>query len=255
MGDKSLQELVDTYCEEPVDGLRNAIISKSMPLVRSIIGKIKRPDHPLTNREDLESAGISGLLQALDSYDSDKNIQFNTFAYYRIRGSVIDYLRKVDQIPRVQRSNYGRAMEVSDQLAQELGRTPEDEEVANKMEMSLEEYQTLLSNVQQRNALSLDSRFENDSGSLYDTVSDPESEQPDENLNKNALVRKLQERIGELNDRDRLILTLYYFEDMTLNEIALLLERSEARISQIIGKLLMKLKNELMVEDTREIDF
>ncbi|MDG5766732.1 FliA/WhiG family RNA polymerase sigma factor [Balneolales bacterium ANBcel1] len=255
MGDKTLQELVDTYCEEPVDGLRNAIISKSMPLVRSIIGKIKRPDHPLTHREDLESAGISGLLQALDSYDSEKNIQFNTFAYYRIRGSVIDYLRKVDQIPRVQRSNYGRAQEISDQLTQQLGRQPEDHEVADELGMSVDEYQTLLSNVQQRNALSLDSRFDSDGGSLYDTMADPESEQPDEKLQKDTMVSKLQKRIGELNDRDRLILTLYYFEDMTLNEIALLLDRSEARISQIIGKLLLQLKNELQVNKAREPEY
>ncbi len=255
MGDKSLQELVDTYCQEPVDGLRNAIISKSMPLVRSIIGKIKRPDHPLTHREDLESAGISGLLQALNSYDHDKKIQFNTFAYYRIRGSVIDYLRKVDQIPRVQRSNYGRAQEVSDQLCQKLGRPPEDHEVADAMDMSVEDYQTLLSNVQQRNALSLDSRFDDDGGSLYDTLPDREGNQPDSNLEKNAMIQKLQRRIGELNERDRLVLTLYYFEDMTLSEIALLLERSEARISQIIGKLLMQLKNELAVENTRESEF
>ncbi|MDI6402546.1 sigma-70 family RNA polymerase sigma factor, partial [Balneolaceae bacterium ANBcel3] len=138
MGDRTLQELVDSYCEEPVDGLRNIIISKSMPLVRSIIGKIKRPDHPLTHREDLESAGISGLLQALDNYDHEKKIQFNTFAYYRIRGSVIDYLRKVDQIPRVQRSNYGKALEISDKLAQKLGRPPEDDEIAEALDMTLE---------------------------------------------------------------------------------------------------------------------
>lgn len=254
MGEKSLQELVDTYCQEPVDGLRNAIISKSMPLVRSIIGKINRPNHPLTHREDLESAGISGLLQALDSYDCNKKIQFNTFAYYRIRGSVIDYLRKVDQIPRIQRSNYGRAQEITDQLTQKLGRLPEDEEIAVEMDMSIEEFQTLLSNVQQRNTLSLDSRFDHEEGSLYETLPDPESKQPDSHLEKSAMVQKLKKRIGELNDRDRLVLTLYYFEDMTLSEIALLLERSEARISQIIGKLLLQLKNELMVETTRETE-
>lgn len=255
MGDKSLQELVDSYCQAPVDGLRNAIISKSMPLVRSIIGKIKRPEHPLTDREDLESAGISGLLQALDTYDCQKNIQFNTFAYYRIRGSVIDYLRKVDQIPRVQRSNYGRAQEISDQLTQQLGRIPEDEEVARAMDMPLEDYYMLLSNVQQRNALSLDSRFDTDEGTLYDTLSDPESVQPDSHLEKSAITQKLQKCIGALNDRDRLVLTLYYFEDMTLSEIALLLERSEARISQIIGKLLLQLKNELSVDTARKNEF
>lgn len=252
MGDKTLQELVDSYCEDPADGLRNAIISKSMPLVRSIVGKIKRPDHPLTQHEDLESAGIAGLLQALDSYDCSKKIQFNTFAYYRIRGSIIDYLRKVDQMPRGQRNHYGKAQEIIDQLTQKLGRTPEDEEVAEELGMSLQEYHSLLTNVQQRNALSLDSRFNEDSGSLYETLSDDDSDQPDSKVVKNVMITKLQKKISTLNDRDRLVLMLYYYEDMTLGEIAMLLNRSEARISQIVGKLLLQLKTELMAEPSDE---
>ncbi|MEX0680376.1 MAG: FliA/WhiG family RNA polymerase sigma factor [Balneolales bacterium] len=251
MGNKTLQELIDTYCEDPADGLRNAIISESMPLVRSIVGKIKRPDHPLAQQEDLESAGISGLLQALDGYDCGKKIQFNTFAYYRIRGSIIDYLRKIDHIPRIHRSSYGRAQVVIDRLTQLHGRAPLDDEVAAEMKISTQEFQSLLSYVQQRNALSLDSSYKHNELSLYDSLTDPESEQPDSGLEKQAVVQKLQKKIGELDERDRLILTLYYFEDMTLSEIALLLERSEARISQIIGKLLLKLKSELVVENVR----
>ncbi len=252
MGEMTLQELVDSYCQGPVEGLRNAIISKSMPLVQSIVGKIKRPDNPLTQQEDLESAGIKGLLEALDRYDSGKKIQFNTYAYYRIRGSIIDYLRGVDQLPRIHRTNYGRAQVMYDELTQKLGRIPEDEEVAAELDMSVTEYQQLLSSVQQRNALSLDSRFHREEGSLYDTIPDPEIEQPDSKLVKDTLVEKLQKRIGELDDRSRLILTLYYYEDMTLGEIALLVGRSEARISQIVGKLLLQLKDELMVENARE---
>jgi RNA polymerase sigma factor for flagellar operon FliA len=103
----SLQELVTAYCESPTPALRHAIITKAMPLVRSIVGKINRPDTPLSQYEDLVSAGIVGLLQALDSYDNTKNVQFNTFAYYRIRGNVIDYLRKIDKMPRFQRNMYG----------------------------------------------------------------------------------------------------------------------------------------------------
>lgn len=251
MGDLSLQELVDSYCQEPAEGLRNAIISKSMPLLRSIIGKIRKPDHPLTQDEDLESAAITGLIQALDSYDCSKKIQFNTFAYYRIRGNIIDYLRKVDQLPRVQRTNYGRAQDIIDQMSQKLGRVPEDEEVAAELDLSLEDYRMMLSSVQQRNALSLDSRFDNDEGSMYESVPDPDSEQPDNGMLQDALIVKLRDRIGKLPERERLILTLYYFEDMTLSEIAVLLGLSEARISQIVGKLLLELKSDLNPELAR----
>lgn len=249
MGNKSLQELIELYCKDPAPGLRNSIISKSMPLIRSIIGKISRPDQPLTQLEDLESAGIYGLLQAMDSYDCDRNIQFNTFAYYRIRGNIVDYLRSIDQLPRKQRKSYGEVQRVIDQKSQILGREPSDEEVAEELNMDLEDYHKLLSNVQQRSVLSLDSpAYEDDSYSLYDLQEDPDSETPDQDLVKTERTQALQKKIGTLKERERLILMLYYYEDMTMSEIALLLELTEARISQIVGKILIKLKAELNEE-------
>jgi len=249
MSKLSLQELVDSFCKHPAPGLRNSIISKSMPLIRSIIGKINRPNQPLTQREDLESAGISGLIQALDTYDCSKNIQFNTFAYYRIRGSVIDYLRKIDQLPRKQRKNYGQVQEVIQRKSQELGRMPSEEEIATEMNMTLDEYHQLLTYVQQRNALSLDNTFDEDSGTYYEIHADPDSVTPDHNLEQKEVANSLKKIIGQLDERNRLILTLYYYEDMTMSEIAMLLELSEARISQIVGKLLIQLKQDLMKEE------
>ncbi|MDR8394239.1 FliA/WhiG family RNA polymerase sigma factor [Aliifodinibius sp. S!AR15-10] len=250
MGNKSLQELAELYCKDPAPGLRNAIISKSMPLIRSIIGKINTPDQPLTQREDLESAGISGLIQAMDSYECDRNIKFNTYVYYRIRGNIIDYLRKIDQLPRKKRKNYGKVKEAMQRLSQQLGREPSDEEVAGELDMDLEDYRKLLSNVQKRNALSLDKSFnKDDSNSFYEIHENKNAESPDQNLEKKELCNTLKQKIGELDERDRLILTLYYYEEMTMNEVAVLLELSEARISQIIGKLLIRLREELAHEE------
>lgn len=249
MADKTLQELAELYCENPTSGLRNAIISKSMPLIRSIIGKINIPDQPLTQQEDIESAGISGLLQAMDSYESDRNIKFNTFVYYRIRGNIIDYLRKIDQLPRQKRKDYGEVKQVIEQLSQKLGREPSDEEVAQELDMDLGSYRQLLSNVQTRNALSLDNSLNNDdSNSFYEIHEDTEVDLPDQNLVNKERAEILKNKIGELDEKNRLILTLYFYEDMTMNEVALLLELSEARISQIIGKLLIQLKEELAEE-------
>lgn len=249
MGNKTLQELIELYCHEPAPGLRNSIISKSMPLIRSIIGKISRPDQPLTQLEDLESAGIYGLLQAMDNHDCERNIQFNTFAYYRIRGSIVDYLRSIDQLPRKQRKSYGEVQQVIEQQSQILGREPSDEEIAAELDMEIEDYQKLLSNVQQRNVLSLDSpAYDQDSNSHYDFHENPDSSTPDEDLEKKERTQALQQKIGKLKERERLILMLYYYEDMTMSEIALLLELTEARISQIVGKILIKLKGELNKE-------
>lgn len=255
MGNKTLQELIELYASNPIDALRNSIISKSMPLIRSIIGKISRPDQPLSQREDLESAAITGLLQAMESYDCSRNIQFNTFAYYRIRGSIVDYLRSIDQLPRKQRKNYGEVQKVVEQLSQILGREPSSQEIADELEMDIEDYYKLLSNVQQRNVLSLDSpAYDADSVSYYETQVDPNSEVPDNNLEKKERTNAIMKKIGELKERDRLILMLYYYEDMTMSEIALLLELTEARISQIVGKLLLQLRQELTKEEVVYIE-
>lgn len=255
MGNKTLQELIELYASNPIDALRNSIISKSMPLIRSIIGKISRPDQPLSQRENLESAAITGLLQAMESYDCSRNIQFNTFAYYRIRGSIVDYLRSIDQLPRKQRKNYGEVQKAVEQLSQILGREPSSQEIADELEMDIEDYYKLLSNVQQRNVLSLDSpAYDADSVSYYETQVDPNSEVPDNNLEKKERTNAIMKKIGELKERDRLILMLYYYEDMTMSEIALLLELTEARISQIVGKLLLQLRQELTKEEVVYIE-
>ena len=249
MSNLSLQKLVDSYCKGPADALRNSIISKSIPLIRSIIGKINRPNNALAQLEDLESVGISGLIEALNSYDRSKNIQFNTFAYYRIQGSIIDYLRKIDNLPRNKRKSYGQVQAIIAKKSQELSREPTDEEVAMELGMPLDDYYQLLSTVQQRNALSLDSTMHDGSQSFYEIHADPDSETPDLGLEKKEMVEVLKHKIGQLKERERLILTLYYFEDLTMSEVALLLGLTEARISQIIGKLLLKLKQNLIKEE------
>ncbi|MCH8557597.1 MAG: FliA/WhiG family RNA polymerase sigma factor [Balneolia bacterium] len=229
--------------------MRNSIISRSIPLVRSIIGKISRPNNPLAELEDLESVGISGLIEALNSYDSSKNIQFNTFAYYRIQGSIIDYLRKIDNLPRNKRKSYGQVQNIIAKKLQELGREPSDDEVAEELGIPLAEYHDLLSTVQQRNALSLDRSSSDNAENLYDIYADPDSQTPDQDLERKEMVNTLKEKVSSLNERDRLILTLYYYEDMTMSEIALLLDLTEARISQIVGRLLLKLKQNLSKEE------
>ena len=240
----TLQELVNTYCEDPTMAIKNAIITKSIPLVRSIVGKISKPDTPLSQFEDLESAGMMGLIQALDNYSRDHDVQFNTFAYYRIRGNIVDYLRKIDQVPRLQRAAYGKAQTTIEVLMQKLGRIPNDEEVSKEMGITLEEYGSLLANVQQRSVLSLnDYKYgEEDGVQNSEFIQDNETESPDAELERQTMRSKLEREIKKLKEREQLILALYYFEDLTLKEIAAVLGLTEARISQILGKLLLQLK-------------
>src|SRR5699024_10713286 len=123
-----------------------------------------------------------------------------------IRGNIIDYLRKVDQLPRTQRKNYGEVKHAIKQLSQQLGREPTDEEVANELGMPIDDYLQLLSNVQQRNTLSLDKPFSNEnSNSFYEVYADPKAPSPDSDLEKKEMAQTLKEKIGQLNDRNRLI--------------------------------------------------
>jgi RNA polymerase sigma factor for flagellar operon FliA len=245
----TLQDLVNEYCDSPTPALRNAIIEKSIPLVKSIVGKINRPDNALASFEDLESAGILGLLQALDNYKADQQVQFNTFAYYRIRGNIIDYLRKIDEVPRMQRTTFGKAQEIMNRLTQELGREPEDSEVAKELGVSMEDYNKLLMTVQQRSVLSLDYESGDEgSANLGSLIEDEDAEQPDARIIAEGMQIKLKDHIKQLKERDRLILALYYYEDLTLSEIAVLLGLTEARISQLVGKLLLQLRNAMSKE-------
>ncbi len=242
----NLQELVCAYKTEPTSKLKSSILGEALPLIKSIVSKIKHPGTPLCERDDLINIGASGLLQALESYTSKKEVQFNTFAYYRIRGNIIDYLRSVDELSRTNRARFGAAQEAISTLQQRLGRTPLDHEIAQEIDLSVDAYRTLLSNVQQRVALSLDYDSGSDSeSSLSSRLEDHNFGLPDQEMMDHENSEQLKRAVKRLPEREQLILGMYYFEDSNLKDIADVLDLSEARISQIIGKTLLTLKSEL----------
>ncbi|MEP2446830.1 MAG: FliA/WhiG family RNA polymerase sigma factor [Balneola sp.] len=238
-----LQNLVSEYKANPTSSLKNHIVKESIPLIKNIVGKVNSPNSPLCGKDDLINIGATGLLQALDNYTLDKEVKFNTFAYYRIRGSIIDYLRSVDELSRTNRARYGSAQETTCYLQQKLGRNPLDHEVAEEMELELNDYHKLLSKVQQRVALSLDVSISSDSeSSLSERIEDLNFELPDQSIINEEDAQQLKHAIKSLTEREQIILALYYYEECTLREIAESLSLSEARISQIIGKMLVTLK-------------
>lgn len=241
-----LQNLVLEYKTNPTSFLKNLIVRESIPLIKSIAGKVSSPNSPLCDKDDLINIGATGLLQALDNYTLDKDVKFNTFAYYRIRGSIIDYLRSIDELSRTNRARYGSAQETIGCLQQKLGRTPLDHEVAKEMDLSLNDYQKLLSKVQQRVALSLDVCHGSDSeNSLLSRIEDVNFGLPDQSIINEEDSQQLKQAVKSLSEREQIILALYYYEECTLKEIAESLNLSEARISQIIGKMLLTLKADL----------
>lgn len=245
-----LQAAVDRYLASPTPPHREAAVLAGLPLVHSIIGRIRIPDHPLATREDLEGSAIEGLLQALDSYDPDRGAQFVTHAYRRVRGAVVDALRALDVLSSAKRKRMNEVYRAAETLRQALGHEPSDDDVATFVGMSVRDYQDLLSEAQLRYTLSLDrpASDEPDAASVGDLVADEDGEAGFEAVEQDSLRAQLAREIPRLPERQRTILSLYYFENLTLKEIGSVLGVSDARISQILGQTMLTLRGRLMAE-------
>ncbi len=241
-----LQQLVEQYVADPSPANREAVVLAAVPLVRSLVGRLSVPDHPLVTREDLENVGLMGLLQALDSYDPARGTPFVSYAYGRIRGALVDYLRSIDALPRERRRKLAELQQAIDTLRQTLGGEPDDQDVADYLGISLQEYHTLLTDAQRRFALSLqDTIGEDGDQSVLETIPNEEAEKQFEAIDRASLLEYIYKLIQRLPEREQNILALYYYENLTLREIAQLLGLTEARISQILGKTLLTLRSEL----------
>ncbi len=243
---QDLQSLAEQHAHDPNPGNREAVVVAAVPLVRSLIGRLSIPDHPLATREDLEDVGLLGLLQALDSYDPDRGTPFVSYAYGRVRGALVDYLRSIDALPRERRRMLAEAQTAIETLRQMLCGEPEDQDVAEYLDMSLAEYHTLLRDAQSRYSLSLHEPTGSEGEqALLESLPNEDAENNFEQIDKESFYDYVATLIKGLPEREQTILALYYFEDLTLREIASLLNLTEARISQILGKILLTLRTRL----------
>lgn len=243
---QDLQQFAVQYCEDRSDGNREAVVVAAVPLVRSIVARLSIPDHPLAAREDLENVGLLGLLQALDGYDPKRGTPFVSYAYGRIRGALVDYLRSIDALPRERRRRLAQAHQAMDVLRQQIGGEPADMEVANHLGMTLVEYHTLLRDAQSRFALSLHAPVDREGEqTVLESIPNADTAEAFDLIDRTSLKDYIQTLINDLPEREQTIIALYYFENLTLREIAVLMDRTEARISQILGKVLRQLREHL----------
>lgn len=226
---------------------REAILLQQLPQVRYIAKRIhdRLPAHvPL---EDLIQAGIVGLMDALQKYDPSKNVQLHAYARFRIRGAILDSLRELDWGPRDLRRQARRIEQVHRQLRLELGRNASDEEVARELGLSLEEYQHLLGDLRGLDLTSLqdDQGDENGEAQIASIAADTLESDPFRLCEKKELKALLAELITELPEREQQILSLYYFEELTMKEVGAVLGVGESRISQIHSSILVRLRARL----------
>ncbi|NRD73360.1 RNA polymerase sigma factor FliA [Shewanella sp. VB17] len=219
-----------------------SIVEQYAPLVKKIAHHLLARLPASVQIDDLLQAGMMGLLEASTNFDGSKGAKFETFAGIRIRGSMLDEIRRGDWVPRSVHRNQRRVANVIDELEQELGRDAKDTEIAQKLDISLNEYHHILNDVSVGKMMGTE-----DLGVSVDVISQGENRQDDtfEAIVNVEFHTALVEAIKLLSDRDGLVLSLYYDEALNLKEIGAILEVSESRVSQILSQAMLRLKAKL----------
>jgi RNA polymerase sigma factor for flagellar operon FliA len=247
--DKTEEERWQEYRKTRNPALREAFIKQYAPLVKYVAGKVAMGMPSNVEFDDLVGFGVFGLIDAIDKYDPEKNVKFKTYAVTRIRGAIFDELRQIDWVPRSVRQKTREIESVISSLEAQLGRTASDQEVAGAMGMSEDEYLKTIQKISGTSILSLNdvwfSGDEKDRVSIVDSIEAPSSLNPDVMVEKEVMRQVIIAAINELPDKEKKILILYYYEDLTLKDIGRVLEVTESRVSQLHTKAILHLRSKL----------
>lgn len=239
---KNEVELFTTYKENKDKDLENKIATLYFPIVRY---QAKQQALKVGENADLEtyiSDGSMGLLKAMHDFDPAQGIKFETYASIKIRWAILDGIRKNDWVPRTIRQNQKKVFQAKETLRNELKRQPTEKEIATFLEMDITEYRNMISDASVSMVSSLEEHMEQNGDMLYDvsTIAKPES--PEENVEKEELAKKLTEAMKLLTEKEKLVIQLYYYEDLNFVEIASILEVSGSRVSQLHSNAIYKMR-------------
>lgn len=230
----------DTNAEEE----RERLILEHLPQVRLIARRIHERLPENVSFEDLVSTGIVGLISAIDRFDPGHNVKLKTYAEYKIRGAILDSLRGLDWAPRQQRKRTKQIESAISRVEQRLQRTPTEEEIAAELHLSIEEYHDWLVDIRGINLGSLDSVAGEEEGhDMLRYISDDEENWPSHVVERAELQRLLSEAIDRMPDTERLVLSLYYHEELTLREISKIVHLHESRVSQLKSQAILRLRS------------
>lgn len=235
----------EAYTKSRSPEAREQILVHYLPMVSRLAARMLGTLPKSVRHDDLVSAGVMGLLSSVENFDPTLGIKFETFAMSRVRGAMVDSLRELDWIPRSIRQKARKLEAAMDTLTQQLGRTPEDAELAAHLQLDLDAYRELLDEVNVTVLLSLDDTFRTHDGSeapLSETAGDPHQKSGDERLEELELREILVHGLQELPEQERLVVALYYYEELTFKEIGEVLGLTESRVSQIHSKAVLLLR-------------
>ena len=230
--------------------LRDRLILTYAPLVKYVAGRLGSGLPAHVDEGDLVSYGLLGLIGAIERFDPDRDIKFETYAISRIKGSIIDELRAMDWVPRSVRARARDIERAIAELEAKLGRAPTDEEIAGKVGVSTDELADSLTDISRSSIAALDelwtiSSSGGDQIALIDTIEDTQGPEPQSALAQTEMREAIGEAIARLPEREKLVVTLYYYEELTLREIGEVLGVTESRVSQLHTKAILRLKARL----------
>jgi RNA polymerase sigma factor for flagellar operon FliA len=237
--------------------LRDRLILTYAPLVKYVAGRLGSGLPAHVDEGDLVSYGLLGLIGAIERYDPDRDVKFETYAIARIKGSIIDELRAMDWVPRSVRARARDIERAIAELERKLHRAPTDEEIAEKIGISQDELEESLTDISRSSIAALDELWTvsssggGDQVALIDTIEDTEAPDPQGSLSQTEMKEAIGEAIARLPEREKLVVTLYYYEELTLREIGEVLGVTESRVSQLHTKAILRLKARLSGSATR----
>jgi len=250
VAEQALQQLWRDFKDTAEQSLRERLILHYSPLVKYVAGRVGVGLPPNIEQADLVSYGIFGLIDAIEKFDLERAIKFETYAISRIRGAIIDELRSIDWIPRSVRYKAREVERAYAALEAKLHRTPTEPEVAEEMGITLDELHTIFSRVSFVNVVALDELLnvggeKGDKLSLVDTLEDTKAEDPVAAFESEETKYLLAKAINHLPEREKIVVTLYYYEGLTLAEIGQVLGVTESRICQMHTKAVLQLRGRL----------
>ena len=248
-----LNSLWTEYKEHGNMQSRNKLLAEYTPVVRYTAQRMAINLPRTVQLNDLIGAGVMGLIKAVESFEPERGIKFETYATHKIRGAILDDLRQQDWIPRSIRQKSRMVKNAYAELEKEIGRTPYDNEVAEHLKLKPEEFESLLAEVAPTTIVSLNEMFPDSYGeatgmSLMDTLEDKEIENPLDRLGAEETKKILAKLLLELSENERTAIALYHYEELTLKEIGMAMNLTESRVSQIHSKAMLKLKAKLQLK-------
>lgn len=245
MDEKKRIALWEEYARTKSSKIREKLILEYAGLVKIVAGRLGMYLGYTVEYDDLVGYGIFGLIDAIDKFELSKGVKFETYASLRIRGAIIDQIRKMDWIPRTIRQKQKKIETAMQELERELGRTPNSEELAEYLEVTVEEVEQMISQANLSSLISLDEYLEQGSDVYTEPSGRLRFDQPEQVVDRQETKRILAEAIDKLTEKEQKVIALYYFEELTLKEISNVLEVSESRVSQLHTKALKKMKERL----------